>query len=178
MFLSTRRRKHEATIDRLYGAIVAQARDPFFYSELGVPDTIEGRFDMVVLHVHLLFRRLAAESEAVRAVGQGVFDRFIADMDASLREIGVGDLSVPKRMRSMGEAYYGRAAVYDEALAQLGDEQLVGALQRNIFGDNHGVGAVRLTHYVRSAVSSLTAQSAETIGEGRIEFPALVKEQA
>jgi len=178
MFLSAKRRKHEATIDRLYGAIVAQARDPFFYRELGVPDTIEGRFDMVVLHVHLLFRRLAAESEAVRAVGQGVFDRFIADMDASLREIGIGDLSVPKRMRAMGEAYYGRAAVYDEALVEARDEQLVDALQRNIFGDKHGTGAAQLARYVRNAVASLTAQGIDAIGEGRIEFPEPAKEQA
>jgi cytochrome b pre-mRNA-processing protein 3 len=178
MFLSAKRRKHEATIDRLYGAIVAQARDPFFYGELGVPDTIEGRFDMVVLHVHLLFRRLAAESVAVRAVGQDVFDHFVADMDASLREIGIGDLSVPKRMRAMGEAYYGRAAVYDEALAQAHDEQLADALRRNLFGDKHGAGALQLAHYVRNAVALLTRQSVEAIGEGRIEFPAPMKEQA
>jgi cytochrome b pre-mRNA-processing protein 3 len=178
MFLSARRRKHEATIDGLYGAIVAQARDPFFYRELGVPDTIEGRFDMVVLHVHLLFRRLATENDAVRTVGQGVFDRFVADMDASLREIGIGDLAVPKRMRSMGEAYYGRAAAYDEALARPADDQLADALRRNVYNGQAHAGAVQLAHYVRRAVNALARQSVDAIGEGRLTFPAPAREQA
>lgn len=171
MFLSAKRRKHEETIDRLYGAIVAQARNPFFYGALGVPDTIEGRFDMLVLHVHLLFRRLAAEHELVRKVGQDVFDRFVGDMDASLREIGIGDLAVPKRMRAMGEAFYGRAAVYDEALVQVGDEQLAAALQRNVYAGGTAAGASRLAHYVRTAVSALAEQSAGAIADGVIEFP-------
>ena len=178
MFLSARRRKHEETIDRLYGAIVAQARDPFFYQALGVPDTIEGRFDMVVLHVHLLFRRLAAEDESVRAVGQGVFDRFVGDMDASLREIGIGDLSVPKRMRAMGVAFYGRAAAYDEALGQADDAQLAAALQRNVYASEPAAGIARLAHYVRSAVDALAAQSADVIADGRIEFPSPASEPA
>lgn len=176
MFLSARRRKHEETIDRLYGAIVAQARDPFFYRTLGVPDTIEGRFDMVVLHVHLLFRRLAAERESVRAVGQGVFDRFVGDMDASLREIGIGDLSVPKRMRAMGEAFYGRAAAYDEALAHAGDSQLAAVLQRNVYAGAPAAGIARLARYVRSAVGALAAQSADAMADGRIEFPSPASE--
>jgi cytochrome b pre-mRNA-processing protein 3 len=178
MFLSAKRRKHKATIDRLYGAIVAQARDPYFYRELGVPDTVEGRFDMVVLHVHLLFRRLATESEVVRAIGQGVFDRFIADMDASLREIGIADLSIPKRIRAMGEAYYGRAAIYDDALAQLSDEHLTGALQRNVYNGQANAGAALLTHYVRAAVEDLSAQRVDAIGEGQISFPAPTRETA
>jgi len=177
MFLSARRRKHEETIDRLYGAIVAQARDPFFYRTLDVPDTIEGRFDMLVLHVHLLFRRLAAEHESVRRIGQDVFDRFVGDMDASLREIGIGDLAVPKRMRAMGEAFYGRAAVYDEALAQTSDDQLAGALQRNVYAGQAAAGAARLAHYVRNVVSALAAQHADVIAGGRIEFPRPTGEQ-
>jgi cytochrome b pre-mRNA-processing protein 3 len=177
MFLSTKRRKHEETIDRLYGAIVAQARDPFFYGTLGVPDTMEGRFDMLVLHVHLLFRRLAGEREAVRAIGQGVFDCFVGDMDASLREIGIGDLSVPKRMRAMGEAFYGRAAVYDEALAQADNTPLVSALRRNVYAGQAAAGVARLAHYVRNAIGALAAQSADAIAEGRIEFPSPASEQ-
>lgn len=177
MFLSARRRKHEETIDRLYGAIVAQARDPFFYRTLGVPDTMEGRFDMLVLHVHLLFRRLAAEPESIRAVGQGVFDRFVGDMDASLREIGIGDLAVPKRMRAMGEAFYGRAAVYDEALVQADDAKLAAALQRNVYAGQPAAGVTYLAHYVRSAVGALASQSADAIAEGQIEFPPPVSEQ-
>jgi cytochrome b pre-mRNA-processing protein 3 len=178
MFLSAKRRKRDETIDRLYGAIVAQARDPFFYSTLGVPDTIEGRFDMLVLHVHLLFRRLTAEHQSVRNVGQEVFDRFVGDMDASLREIGIGDLAVPKRVRAMGEAFYGRAVVYDEALAQASDEQLTAALQRNVYAGQTAAGASRLAHYVRSTVNVLATQSAHAIADGIIEFPNPASAQA
>src|SRR5436190_15734626 len=103
-------------IRRLYGVIVAQARAPDFYADYGVPDTIEGRFDMVVLHVYLVFRRLALAGAVARAQGQEVFDLFIEDMDASMRELGVGDLSVPRKVRAMAEGYFGRAGVYDAAL--------------------------------------------------------------
>ena len=108
-------------IRRLYGAIVAQARAPEFYTDYGVPDTVEGRFDMVVLHVYLVFRRLAEAGEAARARGQEMFDLFIEDMDASMRELGVSDLAVPRKMRAMAEGYYGRTGVYDAALLDPGD---------------------------------------------------------
>src|SRR5215471_8437663 len=94
-----------ATIDALYGAIVAQARLPGFYLTYEVPDTVEGRFDMIVLHLVLLFRRLAREPESVPALAQGVFDRFCRDMDHNLREMGVGDLSVPKECVAWGRRF-------------------------------------------------------------------------
>jgi cytochrome b pre-mRNA-processing protein 3 len=173
MFLSASRRKREETIDRLYGAIVAHARLPVFYRVLAVPDTIGGRFDLLVLHVHLLFRRLAGANEAQRAAGQAVFDRFILDMDDSLRELGVGDLTVPKRMRSMGEAFYGRAAVYDAAIAESGDDALAAALLRNVYANDTGAvkNAFRLAGYVRNTVSALTAQDAARIVAGDAKFP-------
>jgi cytochrome b pre-mRNA-processing protein 3 len=173
MFQSARRRKREETIDRLYGVIVAHARLPVFYRTLAVPDTIEGRFDLLVLHVHLLFRRLAHADETIRSVGQSVFDRFIEDMDDSLRELGVGDLTVPKRMRAMGVAFYGRAAVYDAALGEPGDDALAAALMRNVYGNNSGAetNVQRLARYVRKAASALAAQDASTIASGVVEFP-------
>jgi cytochrome b pre-mRNA-processing protein 3 len=173
MFLSARRRQREETIDRVYGAIVAQARLPVFYRSLAVPDTIEGRFDLLVLHVHLLFRRLAGADEQSRAVGQAVFDRFLADMDASLREIGIGDLAVPKRMRSMGEAFYGRAAIYDAALDETEDEALAAALLRNVYAsDPHaGDAPIHLARYTRKTFAALAAQNAAVLATGAIEFP-------
>jgi cytochrome b pre-mRNA-processing protein 3 len=173
MFLSASRRKREETIDRLYGAIVAHARLPVFYQKLAVPDTIEGRFDLLVLHVHLLFRRLSGAERASRAAGQAVFDRFIRDMDDSLRELGVGDLTVPKRMRSMGEAFYGRAAVYDAALAEAGEEALGAALMRNVYANDPRAAksALLLAGYVRKTVSVLAGQDAATIAAGNVEFP-------
>jgi len=173
MLLSARRKIREDTIDRLYGAIVAHARLPAFYRALAVPDSIEGRFDLLVLHVHLLFRRLAQGDGLCRAIGQGIFDRFLADMDASLRELGVGDLAVPKRMRAMGEAFYGRAAAYDAALGETGDEALAAALQRNVYASDPDAGrsAALLAHYVRSAAAAMAAQLAAVIASGVVEFP-------
>jgi cytochrome b pre-mRNA-processing protein 3 len=179
MFLrSARRRQRQETIDRLYGAIVAQARLPDFYLSFGVPDTVEGRFDLIVLHVHLLLRRLAAESEADRAVGQAVFDRFIEDMDASLRELGVGDLGVPKRMRAMAEAFYGRAEAYETALAAPDDEPLRGALLRNIYSneDSRKEAAAQLARYVRHATQVLAAQPASEIVRSEPAFPSPVED--
>jgi cytochrome b pre-mRNA-processing protein 3 len=123
------------TIDALYGAIVAQARHPAFYLGFEVPDTAEGRFDMIVLHLALLCRRLGRESGSGTAPGhvssqvlsQGVFDMFCRDMDHNLREMGVGDLTVPKKMQKLAEAFYGRLEVYERALAAAGDEELAAA---------------------------------------------------
>src|SRR3954447_23871272 len=98
------RNRQAATIDALYGMIVAQARSPRFYRDYGVPDTVNGRFEMIALHTVLLLRRLADGSPDLRQVGQEVFDRFCDDMDASMREMGVGDLAVPKKMRRVGAA--------------------------------------------------------------------------
>jgi cytochrome b pre-mRNA-processing protein 3 len=173
MPLRSRRRRRQDNIERLYGAIVAQARLPTFYAEWGVPDTLEARFDLLVLHVHLLFRRLANGSAEARAVGQGLFDRFIADMDASLRELGVGDLGVPRRMREMGEAFYGRAAAYDAAFAHADDSLLVDALMRNVYSGRDGAEpfARRLAHYVRATARDLASEEGERIAGGEVHFP-------
>src|ERR1700686_3698749 len=104
------------TISALYGMIVAQARMPYFYREYAVADTVNGRFDLIVLHLALVLDRLA-QDPALQTLGQGVFDRFCQDMDDNLREMGIADLKVPKEMRRMGEAYYGRSQAYRAALA-------------------------------------------------------------
>jgi len=90
---------HSRKIDDLYGAIVAQSRRAAFYIGYGVPDTIEGRFDLIVLHVVLLLARLDRGGPSARDLGQNLFDLFCRDLDANLREMGVGDLAVPKRMQ-------------------------------------------------------------------------------
>jgi cytochrome b pre-mRNA-processing protein 3 len=171
LFGFRRRRQQREIIERLYGAIVAQARRPDFYEELGVPDTVEGRFDLIVLHVHLLFRRLTGKGSSEQAVGQGVFDRFVADMDDSLREMGTGDLAVPKRVRAMGEAFYGRAETYESALAATKDDALVAALSRNVYGGGAEISAQRLARYVRKAALSLAGQNASDISRGEVRFP-------
>jgi cytochrome b pre-mRNA-processing protein 3 len=160
----------QARIRSLYGAIVAQARTPGFYGEYGVPDTVEGRFDMVLLHVYLVWRRLSKAGTTEREIAQQVFDLFFQDMDESMRELGVGDLSVPRKVRAMGEAFYGRANVYDTALAEAGDGPLAAALKRNVFGGEANQ-PERLARYVRAADRLLEAQTAETIARGKVAFP-------
>ena len=180
MFQSLRRlRQRQETIDRLYGAIVAQARAPAFYADLCVPDTLSGRFDMMVLHVYLVYRRLASES-GTRAMGQALFDRFCSDMDGTLREHGVGDLAVPRKMRTIGEAFYGRAKVYDAALAAADDAALAAALERNVFGGASGLAARgrRLAAYVRRTEAVLTQLGAEVIVGGSLAFPQPVEASA
>ena len=103
------------TIEAIYGMIVTQAREPLFYRDLGVPDTVNGRFDLLLLHLWLVLRRLKS-AEGGTALSQALFDHFCNDMDDNLREMGVGDLTVPKRMQAFGEAFYGRTAAYDLAL--------------------------------------------------------------
>src|SRR3954467_6755518 len=122
------------TIKAIYGMIVAQAREPLFYRAMGVPDTVNGRFDMVLLHLWMVLRRFRP-GDGGAELSQALFDRFCADMDANLREMGVGDLTVPKRMQKFGEAFYGRAAAYDAALsAEQPQEALAAAIARNILG--------------------------------------------
>ena len=169
-----RRNRQDPSIDRLYGAIVAQARLPAFYLCYGVPDTVEGRLDMIMLHIVLLLRRLRREEAAVQAVGQGAFDRFCRDMDDNLREMGVGDLAVPRTMQRIGAAFYGRAKVYEAAFAT-GGRGLVEALQRNIYGGNVTTrrdGAGQLAAYVQAAAAHLDRLNGPALVAGELSFPA------
>lgn len=172
--LFTRNRRNEAIAYSLYGAIVAQARQPALYTEFGVPDTLDGRFDMVVLHGFLLFHRLKTETEQNRAVGQEVFDIFLKDMDGTLREMGVGDISVPKKLKKMAEAFFGRIRAYDEALTEGDHGALVAAIERNVFPDGAPSGAAeRLALYAESSVSSLAAQSLESVLSAELAYSPL-----
>jgi len=140
----------------LYGAIVAQARSPVFYSGYGVPDAVHGRFDLIVLHLVLVLAGLGAPG---RAIGQKLFDEFCRDLDDNLREMGVGDLAVPKRMKSFAEAFYGRQTAYLAALAASDQWELENALARNIFDvTESGGGPARLAAYVRATLRQFDEQ--------------------
>jgi cytochrome b pre-mRNA-processing protein 3 len=173
MFRIFPRHRQSDTIRALYGVIVAQARTPSFYATYRIPDTVEGRFDMIVLHLVLVLRRLRREPAPVSTLGQRVFDLFCTDMDHSLREMGVGDLSVPKHMRRMGEAFYGRALAYDQALDDDDRDRLAAALARNLFAsmDIPSPEAVRLAAYVRAAEAGLNAQGREALSGAVLHFP-------
>ena len=169
------RSRGNPSIDALYGMIVAQARSPAFYRVYGVPDTVEGRFDMILLHLALLLRRLR-ETGSDGATGQELFDRFCSDMDGNFREMGVGDLTVPKRMQQVVEALYGRAAVYDQALADGDAKALEAALGRNVFGGAEALGARRLATYMRRVATELSVQDGFARGELRFPDPNAVAE--
>ena len=141
-----------------------------FYQVYGVPDTVNGRLEMIMLHAVLILQRLEREPAAARALGQGVFDRFCRDMDESMREMGVGDLAVPRKMRRIGEAFYGRQETYRQALVAADEQPLAAALRRNVFADgSDGVGADRLAAYVREVVRGLAVQSGFECGQ--VVFP-------
>ncbi len=167
-----RRRTRPDTISSLYGRIVAQARLPCFYREYAVADTINGRFDLLVLHLAAVLDRLGAEPE-LRDLGQALFDRFCRDMDHNLREMGIGDLAVPKEMQRMGEAFYGRAQAYKMALAASAPDALAEALKRNIYGGvpSNPAGPARLAAYMREAVRVLKTQPAAGFLAGALDLP-------
>jgi cytochrome b pre-mRNA-processing protein 3 len=178
-----RRTPSDPSIASLYGTIVAQARVPAFYQSYGVPDTVNGRLEMIMLHTVLFLCRVEGENAALRALGQGLFDHFCRDMDASMREMGVGDLAVPRRMRQIGAAFYGRQTAYRAALAASGQEALAAALQRNVYGDGAPAGcanagcAKALAAYVRDVQRTLAAQDGDGFRRAQLVFPAPAQAQ-
>ena len=159
------------TIDALYGMIVAQARSPAFYLSYGVPDTVTARLDMILLHLVLLLRQLATNGAAA-SIGQPLFDRFCQDIDDNFREMGVGDLAVPKEMRRVAEAFYGRAKAYEGALTADAIEPLAAAVARNVYGvAAPPLGAWRLAAYMREAARHLAGQDTAALARAGHHFP-------
>ncbi len=122
----------DAAARRLYVSVVKQARQPEFYLYCGVPDTADGRFDMILLHAFLLLRRTKRDHDRTADLGQAFFDLMFADMDQNLREMGLGDLAVGKRVKGMAAAFYGRIQAYEDGLSG-DDTTLVDSLRRNLY---------------------------------------------
>jgi cytochrome b pre-mRNA-processing protein 3 len=158
------------TIEAIYGMIVTQAREPLFYRDLGVPDTVNGRFDLLVLHLWMVLRRLTP-IEGGTGLSQMLFDRFCDDLDGNLREMGVGDLTVPKRMQAFGEAFYGRTAAYDLALSA-GSEALAQALCKNILNGSELDKARRLAIHAEAVIAALASLDEATLLSASWNFPA------
>jgi cytochrome b pre-mRNA-processing protein 3 len=161
--------------DLAYRRVVEQARQPVFFCDYGVPDTLDGRFELISLHAFLYLHRLKAERPQSIRLCQSFFDRMFADFDRALREMGTGDLSVGKEVKRMARAFYGRIGAYEEGLA--GDDTgLVAALTRNLFGTVSASApfAGAMASYVRSTVGALRRQSAAELLAGRILFEAPV----
>jgi cytochrome b pre-mRNA-processing protein 3 len=157
------------TIEAIYGMIVTQAREPLFYRDLAVPDTVNGRFDLLVLHLWMVLRRLRAVAAGAE-LSQALFDRFCDDMDANLREMGVGDITVPKRMQAFGEAFYGRMAAYDQA-STAGAEPLAQALCKNILNGADIEKARQLASYAETANAVLAGLDDATLQSEKWRFP-------
>lgn len=159
----------DPVVASLYRACVSQARQPVFYEKYGVPDTIDGRFDLLLLHVWIVMRKLNS-----MPVKQKLFDLMFSDMDRSLREMGVGDMSIRKKMKPMIQAFYGRVQAYERALTT-DNMALESALRRNLYGavpvsdqEAQWVGA-----YVREAMDGLDRQTPDALLLGQVCFPTL-----
>lgn len=161
-------RKSAATdhLFAVYAAIVAQSRQPRFYADWGVPDTVTGRFDMISLHLALLFRRLRGESGEARRFSQSLFDLFFRDMDRQLREMGAGDLAVPKKVQKMGSIFYGLLASLDSALTSDDPAAVAAVLLRNVYGGEAAPGAPDLAAYLLEESRRLAATPAAALMAG------------
>jgi len=171
--LRRERRANEAIVDALYAAIVAAARQPRLYSDWGVPDTPLGRFEMMSLHMVLLLRRLRGKPGAAAEIAQALTDMYFLEVDHSLRELGVGDIGVPKRMKRLAKMFYGRAQSYGEAVEARDVPKLALALHRNVRPDlADWSGATPLAAYVMTAEDKLSATDEVQVLSGSISFPA------
>ena len=163
--------------DSLYTAAADQARQPAFYAQMGVPDTLEGRFEMTALHVWLILRRLRSNDPKSREVAQKLFDVMFASFDDALRELGVGDLVVGKKVRKLAENFYGRAQAYDRALNDDGEKEsadksvLATALARNVYESDDPSLAAPLAEYVRAAAKLIDDQAAAEMTGGNVRYP-------
>jgi cytochrome b pre-mRNA-processing protein 3 len=155
----------------LYLRAVEQSRSSALYSDLGAPDSVEGRFEIYSLHVVLLLDRLRGHGDLATEVSQALFDTYLKDLDHALRELGVGDMSVGRKMRKLGEALFGRARSYETAFQALPATELLEALLiRTIFADADAAGAPRLAAYVTAQRAHLAAQDLDRLLAGEVDW--------
>lgn len=163
------RRRREQVVSDLYIGAVEQARRPAYYTAFGVPDTLEGRYDMIILHVWMVLRRLTRLGQ--EPTGRALIELMFADMDRNLREMGVTDLRVGKRVLNMAEAFYGRAGAYDKALGE-GEAALTAALERNVYQSaEKGAGApAALARHIQAQLAHLDALDEQAFLQGRVSY--------
>ena len=174
MISLSRRKSVRDAAERAYQWVVEQARNPMFFKEFGVPDTLDGRFELICLHAFLYLHRLKSEQPQSAMVSQMFFDTMFADMDRGLREMGTGDLSVGRHVKRMAQGFYGRIRAYQDGLARNDDAALSAALARNLFGTvgESAVSPAAMVDYTRSAAAQLADQSAVELIDGYVRFPA------
>jgi cytochrome b pre-mRNA-processing protein 3 len=169
-----RRTGHRAAADAAYAAIVERAREPTFFADWGVPDTVDGRFEVLALHAFLVLNRLKSARPAAAEHAQALFDAMFADLDRGLREMGASDLGVGHHVKAMARGFYGRIVAYEQGLAG-SDEALHAALRRNLFGtaapDDGQVAAA--ARYLRRQAAALAEVPTTTLMTGEVPFAAV-----
>ncbi len=182
MFALLRRKKEKNQVaERLYEAVIKQSRQPVFYELYGVPDTTTGRFDLMCLHAFLVMDRLHDEGKQGEKLAQALFDRMFREMDLSLREMGIGDLGVPKHMKRMMKGFNGRAISYQKAIREDDPSKLVETVQRNLYGS---VSKIEEDHakiialYMHESTAHLKSQSWEVLAQGCLEFKTINYEES
>jgi len=169
------RSRPDDPVARCYARIVAQARRPEFYSAWGVPDTLDGRFDMLALHAFLVVHRLKRQGEPARRFSRHLFEFMITDMDRSMREMGIGDMGVAPRVKAMAKGFNGRIHAYDHGIdSEDGDSALLAALDNNLYGTVLKTDPAALTGmaaYLRRGVALLAEQPLEPLLAGEVDFP-------
>ena len=175
-----RQRPAFAAGQALYRAAADKARDPAFYRDAHAPDTVEGRFELYMVHVILVAMRLRGQGKAAAETSQVMFDAFLRGLDDAMREMGVGDLSVGKKMRKLGEAFYGRAKRYDMLIDD--PAELTALLRRTLYADLQDEGAdadaAAMADYARRAHADLAAQPLDRLLAGEAQFPPLAPTSA
>lgn len=152
----------------VYRAIVAQSRQPVFYAQWGVPDTVTGRFDVLSLHMGLVFRRLGGAGKPAADFAQALFDLFFKDMDRNLREMGAGDLSVPKKIRNMGNLFYGLMTSLNEAMERGNRAEAEAVLRRNLLDGADGPNIAAFYDYVEAEYAKLKLQTVDAMIGGKV----------
>lgn len=165
---------------RQYGALTRAARDPEFFEHMNVPDTVMGRFEMLSIALILYFRRTATAGEQVKAIAQEVVEAFFEDLDHSMRELGIGDNGVPKRMKKLAGMFYGRLDSYARALESNDADALQAALRRNIHPENadEALSMRLLADYMMRAENALKTVPEAVLAKGDAHLPAAAKEEA
>lgn len=170
MLFSGQRRQERKAAERLYRAIAEASRRPVFYTELGVPDTVEGRLESLLFHLFPVIHRLRSGEDADAEFSRLLAEAFVSDMDATLREMGVGDLSVARRIKTIFGAFGGRLTAY--AAAKDDREALTATIRRNVFDDAApSAAASRLAAYLQEAVAAVAAVPVSALKRGALLFP-------
>jgi cytochrome b pre-mRNA-processing protein 3 len=169
-----RRRERRSAMLGAYRQIVERAREPALYRAWGVPDTLDGRFEVLALHAFLVLHRLKCEGDSTAEFAQALFDTMFADLDGALREMGASDLGVGPRIKAMARGFYGRVAAYERGLSD--EAALAAALRRNLFGTATAPAEAQVdaaVRYMRRQAEALAAVPIAALLEGRMPFAPL-----